>query len=320
MLRILVAALCLACGQQTGATEQTPNDPPPQSARQALLEMFLAKGSADFAKHLPDTARQALIHKGETAESSAVLRIAEIGHQMTTQSEHLETFDTGSTILELQQNNGHEKIQVTVEHDSTMGDDEEIELSLHVYKDGMEEALPVLPRLTFTMRQENKIWKLIELSAAARVPLTDEDYLKGLRKQQNESLEAGARQHLSMIMAAENDYASRHADVGNTCVLGSLFAVDPSSAAEQGLPFYGLDMAKEEWRAYRFSLTGCKGTPASKYRISAVPLDRDSELKTFCADQSGRLKFVVGESASTCFSKGESAGSLISPNSFSDSD
>ena len=52
-----------------------PTPPPPQSARQALIEMFMGKGSDDFAKHLPEAARQTLIRKGETPEgSSFVLR------------------------------------------------------------------------------------------------------------------------------------------------------------------------------------------------------------------------------------------------------
>ena len=64
---------------------QTVTPPPPQSARQALLEMFLGKGENDFQKHLPEAAHQALIHKGETPETSSMLRISTIGRQMVAQ-------------------------------------------------------------------------------------------------------------------------------------------------------------------------------------------------------------------------------------------
>src|SRR5258708_4322202 len=39
------------------SSAQTPAPPPPQSARQALIEMFVGKGPDDFVKHLPEDAR-----------------------------------------------------------------------------------------------------------------------------------------------------------------------------------------------------------------------------------------------------------------------
>ena len=80
-----------------------------------------------------------------------------------------------------------------VEHDSLLGEDDEIELSVHYYKDGQLQPLPVVPDLTFTLKQEKEIWRLTEVTAAAHVPLTDPDYLKGLRKQQNEANESQRR-------------------------------------------------------------------------------------------------------------------------------
>src|SRR5690242_7184308 len=80
---------------QTSATPATPS----QSARQALIEMFMGKGSDDFSKHLPEEARQVLIHKGETPETSVVLRISTIGRQMVAQGEHVESFDVGPNLL-----------------------------------------------------------------------------------------------------------------------------------------------------------------------------------------------------------------------------
>ena len=44
---------------------------------------------------------------------------------------------------------------------------------------------------------------------------------------------------------------------------------------------------------YRFALTGCEGTPPSKYRITATPIDADAGMKTFCSDESGTIKFVT---------------------------
>jgi hypothetical protein len=140
--------------QTPAATNQTP---PPQSARQALIEMFIGKGTDDFAKHLPEDARRALIHQGETPETSTVLKIASIGRQISAQGEHTETFDVGPNMLIIQDQNGHQKIEVAVEHDSLLGEEDEIELSIHIYKDGELQSLPIIPRLIFTMKPEKEI-------------------------------------------------------------------------------------------------------------------------------------------------------------------
>ena len=48
----------------------------------------------------------------------------------------------------------HERLEVAVEGDSLMGEQDEIELSVHDYKkDGQEQAIPVVLRLIFTLTQ-----------------------------------------------------------------------------------------------------------------------------------------------------------------------
>lgn len=287
-------------------TSANPAAPPPQSARQALIEMFMGKGADDFSKHLPEEARQVLIHKGETPETSVVLRISTIGRQMVAQGEHVETFDVGPNLLLSEQRQGRERIEVVVEHDSLIGEEDEIELSIRSWKDGQLESLPVVPRLIFTLRQEKEIWRLTEVTVAAHVPLTDPDYLKGLRKQQNDANEAQAQSRVSIIAAAETGYVAKHADRGYACTLATLFAQDPEAAAQgEGGGFFDPGQGNEEWNGYRFTLTGCDGTPAAKYRVTAAPTDPDSGMKTFCADESGTLKFVTSGKSSSCFSRGQ---------------
>src|SRR5437660_2398870 len=91
-----------------------PTKEPPQTARQALIELFLGKSADSFEKHLPGVARQALIRKGETPETSIVQKFGMIGRQMAMQGEHLETFDAGPTLLASEQENGREKVEVIV--------------------------------------------------------------------------------------------------------------------------------------------------------------------------------------------------------------
>lgn len=285
------------------AVAQTYTPPPPQEARQALIEMFLGKGAGDFTKHLPSEARKALIRKGDTPETALALRIGSIVREIAAQGGRIETFEVGPNILVSDDPNTHQKIEVAVEHDSLLGEEDEIELSVHTYRDGLPESLPVLPSLIFRMKQENDIWRLTEVILSAHIPLTDPEYLKGLRQKQDNSNESGARVRMAMIAEAENQYASDHREAGYSCSLTTLFPPQ-SDAGEQ---YSAAGFTNEEANAYRFSLTGCNGPPVSKYRLMAVPIDPESEMKVLCTDQSGAIKSISRENESSCFSRGQAA-------------
>jgi hypothetical protein len=199
--------------------------PPPQTARQALIEMFLGSDADALAKHLPENARHTLIRRGETSETSMVQRMSLLIRQMSGQGEHIETFDIGPTLLASEKDEGKEKVktEVLVERDSFMGENDEIELSIHMYRNGQPEFLPLIPQLIFSMTQEKEIWRLTEIMLAAHVPLTDPDYLKGIRKQTDEMDENMASRRISMIASAEIRYSSNHPDRGYTCALTGLF-------------------------------------------------------------------------------------------------
>jgi hypothetical protein len=294
----------------------------PQTARQALIEMFLSHEAETFAKHLPDTALKLLPPDGGEPYSSIMLLISSFDNGRFLRSQRLETFDDGPTILMSEQSEV-DKMEVAVEHDILAGENEEIELSAHFYHDGREQSLFVIPRWIFTLKQEKKIWRLIEVTAAARVPLTDPDYLRGLRQQQQEANESAALTRVGIITAAEAGYADQHPDRGYTCALPTLFAPQPKENssdddAEQPQAYYDPGQGRVAWSGYRFALTGCQESPGSEFQITAEPLDADTGTKTFCADQSATVKSVTGGTISACFSRGEVVSSAnnaaIEPN------
>jgi hypothetical protein len=308
-MRSICFVLLVAFAPSVSLHAQTPAPPPPpQTARQALIEMFLGKDPDAFAKHLPAVASQALIRKGETPEASIVKQISMIGRQMIAQGEHIESFDEGSTLLVSEQNEGTEKVkvEVVVENDSLMGENDEIEVSIHVYRDGEPEFLPVIPRLIFSMTQEKEIWKLTEATLAAHVPLTDPDYLKGVRKKQDEANENMAAMRVNMIATAERRYTSTHPDSGYTCNLSAVFgqgdAANPPAQAPAG---NASNIASDESNGYHFALTGCNGNPASKFQVTATPAESDSGMKAFCADESGTVRFDASGKGSACLSRGQ---------------
>jgi len=310
-MRHLALVVCASLAFAIPLSSQTSS--PPQSARQALIEMFLGQGPDDFAKHLPDDARRALIRKGDNPETSVVLRLSTIGRQIAAGGQHVETFDVGPNILITEMPAGHQRIEVAVEHDSLLGEEEEIELSLHVYKDGQLKTLPIVPRLTFTMKPEKEIWRLQEVTVAGSVPLSDPDYLKELRREQDEANEHAAQMRISMIAAAETQYAASHPDRGYVCSLTALLAPQqPSQGSSTGpsAPQSSPDPSpgSDEYNGYRFTLKGCDGSPAMKYQATAAPIDAESSGKSFCANESGIVKSVAG-SNSNCFSRGEAVNS-----------
>ncbi|MGA7401400.1 MAG: hypothetical protein WCC99_06635 [Candidatus Sulfotelmatobacter sp.] len=285
---------------------QTPiPDQTPQTARQALIEMFLGKSAEDFTKHLPENSLHSLIRKDESPETSIVQRISTIGRQMTAQGRHVEIFDVGPTLLVSEQDD-HEKVEVIVEHDNLMGENDEIELSIHVYRNGEPEFLPVIPRLIFSMTQEKEVWKLTEATLAAHVPLTDSEYLKGIRKKQNEANENLASVRVSMIAAAEVNYSSKNPGRGYTCALTDLFGKDEAlGTPDQFTEASASGFAPADSNGYHFAISGCEGNPASRFQVTAVPLESDSEIKAFCTDESGTVRFDAGGRGSVCLNRGQ---------------
>jgi hypothetical protein len=199
--------------------------------------------------------------------------------------------------------------KVKVEHDILARESDEIELSVHSYREGQEQSLSFIPRFIFTLRQENNIWRLTDVVASARVPWADPDYLRGLRRQQQEANASAAQMRITTIATAQAGDADLHPDRGYTCSLAALFAPEPIETPaddnEQPVIFYDPAQANTEWSGYRFALTGCEGSRSSKYEITAIPIDSDADTKTFCADEAGTVKSVTGGKPSDCFNSGD---------------
>lgn len=282
---------------------QTPTPPPPRTARQALIEMFMGKGPDAFTKHLPIAAKQALVRNDEGPETSIVQKISLIGRQLTAQG-HVETFDVGQTLLVAEQDEGKQKVrtEVIVEHDTLMGESEEIELSIHVYHDGEPQFLPIVPSLTFSMTEEKEVWRLTEVTLAAHVPLTDPDYLKGMRKMQNDANENMASARVSMIASSEAGYASKHPDLGYSCSMTDLFGKSDAAGTDEPPENYAPGFTGNDSSGYHFALSGCDGKPASKFQVTAVPTESDSGMKAYCADETGTVRFEAKGEGAACLS------------------
>ncbi len=313
---MLGVVLCLACA--TGATAAESGTP--QTARQALLEMFFSKTPGTFAKHLPAATIAALEKSGALA---GLQQYSVLASQIQTQGTNLQTFETGSVLLSGENPKTGEKIEITVENDALRGEDDDIELSFQTYKEGQPQRVPFMPRMTFSMKQEAQVWKLNEIAVTIRVPLADPDFLKAITEKmtpqamattaysarpQSAGMQAGSDANvmaaMKTILTAETTYAATYPRVGYTCSLSDLDGFGGGEPNEHQAMLINSGLASGKKYGFVFTLSGCGGAPASAFRLSATPNANTFGRKAFCADQSGTIRQSPDGNLDRCWGGG----------------
>src|SRR5258708_22705014 len=134
------------------------------------------------------------------------------------------------------------------------------------------------------MKEEKEIWKLNEVTVAMHVPLSDPDFLKDVQRTQNPGSESSAVASLRTIMTAEIAYSSAFPERGFTCNLSELGG---SGLQEEPTHEHAMliddALASGKRGGYSFSISGCRGAPAIKFSVTAVPRGPDSDLPAFCS-------------------------------------
>jgi hypothetical protein len=297
----------------------------PQTARQALLEMFFSKTSGTFVKHLPSVTLAALEKSGALANLQQYSLLAS---QLQTQGTNFQTFETGSVLLSGQDPKTGQKVEVTVENDAQRGERDDIELSFQTYKNGEAQRTPFMPRMTLTMKQEARVWKLNEISVTIRLPLADPDLLKAMtenmkpRETANVSVtpvsltpqtqsavssagsDAQVLAAMRTILTAEISYATSYPRVGFSCTLSDLDGFGGGEPNEHQAMLINSGLASGKRFGFVFTLTGCGGAPASGFHLSAAPNANTFGRKAFCADQSGTIRSSGDGNPATCFASG----------------
>ena len=316
-LSFLAAAVLSAAGW----AQQNANNVPtvPQTARQALMEMFFSKTPGTFVKHLPAATRAALDKSGALAsmqQYSAML------NQLQAQGQNVQTFETGSVLVSTDDPKTGAKAEVTVENDALRGDTDDIEVTFHMYKNGQEQPSPFRSMFTFTMKQEAEIWTLNEISFTIHVPLADPGFLKIIsEKMKPQTVASGsptpitARPEVSgqtagsdamvvaamrTIVTAEKTYASSYPAVGFTCSLSSLDGFGGGEPNEHQAMLINSGLASGKKFGFVFTLSECSGNPATSFRLTAAPNSYTFGRKTFCADQSGLIRSSQDANAASC--------------------
>lgn len=316
---VALAILTISCGGILKAQQPTP-----QTARQALLEMFFSKTSGTFVKHLPATTLAALEKAGAM---TSLQQYSLLTAQMQTQQSSLQTFDTGAVLLSWQDPKTG-RVEVAVEKDSLHEDQDDIELSFRIYKNGELQRTAFMPHLTFSMKQEAQTWKLNEISVTVHLPLADPEFLKTITEKMKPQVQAQSQLQattftqrgdnvmqpagsdamviaaMRTIAAAENTYAHSYPTVGYTCTLSSLDGFGGGEANEHQAMLINSGLASGKRYGYIFTLNECSGTPASSFKLTAAPNGNSFGRKTFCADQTGVLRSADAANAASCLVSG----------------
>lgn len=270
---------------------QTPQAP--QSARQALIEMFFGSAPNHLEKHLSDSTRNTFKRMSGEGGMSMLDEFSMFANMTRAGGVKFETFDTGPTLLQAEEAEQNQRTEITVEGDNLSGDEDEIELSLHITKEGNEQPLPFIPHFIFTMKTEADVWRLNEIKVEVRVPLADPDFLKNIERQNGKQNEQGAQLGMRTIIGAQNFYHQTHGSYA--CNLAGLMGKGQNNG-----PFADLSTGKHG--GYVYAISSCD---ASQYKIVAEPQINDSGQRAFCSDESGALRAASDGKATTCLSSGE---------------
>lgn len=274
----------------------------PQSARQALIEMFFGQTPDHLEKHLPEITRHSLNKLSSPGGANYLSEFSSLAMQARAAGTKFQTFDTGPALLLTEDPNASlngtepDKVEISVERDDLIGDEDQIELALHLSRNGKEQSLPVIPRFTFIMQSEANVWRLKEISVTVRVPLADPNFLKSMEDQQRARNEQRTIMWIQQVNMAQKRYSAMQGHFA--CSLSLL----GGQARGGGAYLYDAELVKGSKDGYVYVISGCD---PSHYKIVAEPAIADSEQRAFCSDEDGDIRAASDGKATTCLSSGD---------------
>jgi len=297
----------------TTALSQPQAAPPrQQTARQALIEI-VTKGGDALTKHLTVEVQDALkANKKFNGEALSMLNSMTLGSG-------LQSFEAGEVLFVYNDAAQHTKYEVHVDNDDLAGDEDSLQLSLHAFRDEKEqdpEWGPMSPHFTVSLKLQQNVWRLNNVSVGAEFPVGDAKFfekmfLKPAPGAASSNVIAGVHvnrgaedipssemppEHVvTMLAYAESTFARQHPDVGFTCSFSEL---------AESSKMMGVDQRVNNgiYNGYRFALAGCQGKPAGSYQVTAEPLAAGA--KAFCSHARQNLRSSDDGRGATCLASG----------------
>ena len=300
--------------------------PAPQTPRQALIEMING-GEQAVKKHLTVEIQQ-MIHDleqkksdgkdtGATAAGFGLPGMIGGNLGFPVFGKDLKTFDAGNVFLSYKDQGEQQVVEVHVEGDDLRGDEDDLQLSIHLLQDGQEIEIPYMPNITIGMKKQEGIWRINSVGGSLKATIGDPKFFLAISKMQHEE-KVSARKAatatrpepriqdvstaMNMLSFAESMYARQHPDIGFTCNLADLL-----NSKEDGSSFTGMldpQIATGTANGYRYSISGCETKPAEIFHLVAEPLVQGGGAKAYCVNATRILRASDDGRGSTCLASG----------------
>lgn len=261
----------------------------PETARQVLIQMFVASERDAFARHLTDETRTKLTEiglDGWLARPPIEVR----------EGQSLQAFETGPVLMIFLAPNtveGHpsaaDKLEVAVVENKDSGDTVLFELRLNRLKEGEEPASRSDPQFKIKMTLEHDMWMISDIEISRELQ-------QSLQRANGEV----AVNSLRALNVAEITYQTQYGHF--TCSLADFGGELPGQPDEHHAMLIERRLASGAKDGYLFRISGCNAQ-GTRYRISAVPAKSGvSGTRAYCTDSSGFFWYSEDGNAETCFS------------------
>lgn len=304
------------------ARAQQKSGDPEQSPRKAILEMF--SGSEDaFKKHLTLEVQERIKDLLENSSGGNGPMQALILAK-TAGGDNLEQFDAGPILFSYNNQQQHERTEIRIDSEDLQGDQDEMQLSLHVLHAGLEEDLPVGLRLSLAWKLQQNTWRLNAVTVSASFAVGDPRVLDKsswvpaisplFSKAASDSKPAttmamegppkmAAVRAVRLITLAENIYAKKHPETGFTCFISELVGVGKGLDNGEAYTFMDPEFANGIYNGYRFSLSGCAGNPVKNFHVMAEPVSGTG--RAYCSDPTRDLHASDDGIGAHCLASGK---------------
>lgn len=315
MLRLLLPLILTSVSSTAQLVERS--QPVAQTPRQALVEILQSKDGSAIERHLPEITKKKL---RELSNSSATglgmvmppggfSGIARIGS-----GQKMEVFEAGPVLARMENLRTNEKFEVLIENEDFRGNESDFELAIHMYKNGEETLHWYTPRILLSMKEEAGIWRFAEVGFTIKLPIANPDFLDAMGKQfmfaRSAADSTSAPGSLRMLHRAETLYAYKYPTLGYTCSLANLGSGGATPAkgkqpSQTNAMLIDDVLASGRKNGYRFAISNCGSSPASRYTITAVPETGAPGQRAYCTDESGVIRYAADGRAETCLASGK---------------
>jgi hypothetical protein len=312
VLALVGTMASMAMGQQLQVVTQTP--------RQAVIELLTGDQAAAKSHLTVEVQKQIAASGNSNASLGGMSLLGMMNMAKGTGGPEFQVFETGPILFSVDNQKDRQKIELRVESNVVRGETADLDLSLHTFKDGIEESLPVGFRILLGLKQQQGIWRLNAITFSAKLPIGDPRLFDPATW--NRTMMAGRAigvgggdfgasnvpekipiaRAVKMVGMAENVYSKKHPGAGFTCNLADL--VNVGKGFDNGEPYTYLDpeFATGVYNGYRFTLSSCAGSPAASFQVVAEPVKGSG--KAYCSDASNTLRTSDDGHGATCLVSG----------------